>query len=70
VASSAILVALVVMVIGGYVGWHLRHASGAASDLRVHKTRIPNFRKSRNRSWVISLLVVGITLLILRAMMK
>lgn len=69
-ASSAILVALVVMVIGGYVGWHLRHASGAASDLRVHKTRIPNFRKSRNRSWVISLLVVGITLLILRAMMK
>jgi TRAP-type C4-dicarboxylate transport system permease small subunit len=70
VASSAILVALVVMVIGGYVGWHLRHASGAASDLRVHKTRIPNFRKTRNRSWVISLLVVGITLLILRAMMK
>ncbi len=69
-ASSAILVALVVMVIGGYVGWHLRHASGAASDLRVHKTRIPNFRKTRNRSWVISLLVVGITLLILRAMMK
>jgi TRAP-type C4-dicarboxylate transport system permease small subunit len=70
VASSAILVALVVMVIGGYVGWHLRHASGAASDLRVHKTRIPNFRKTRNRSWVISLLVIGITLLILRAMMK
>jgi succinate dehydrogenase/fumarate reductase cytochrome b subunit len=70
VASSAILVALVVMVIGGFVGWHLRHASGARSDLRVHKTRIPNFRKTRNRSWFISLVVVGITLLILRAMMK
>ena len=68
--SSAILVALVVMVIGGFVGWHLRHASGARADLRVHKTRIPNFRKTRNRSWLTSLVVVAVTLLILRAMLK
>jgi hypothetical protein len=70
VTASAILVALVVMVIGGFVGWHLRHASGARSDLKVHKTRIPNFRKTRNRSWLTSLAVVAITLLILRAMLK
>lgn len=69
-ASSAILIALVVMVIGGFIGWHLRHASGARADLKVHKTRIPNFRKTRNRSWLISLVLIGITLLILRAMLK
>jgi len=70
VASSAILITLVVMVIGGFVGWHLRHAYGANSDLKVHKTRIPNFRKTRNRSWLTSLALVVITLLLLRALLK
>ena len=69
-ASSAVLITLVVMVIGGFVGWHLRHASGAAADLKVHKTRIPNFRKTRNRSWVVSLALIAITLLLLRALLK
>jgi hypothetical protein len=70
VASSAVLITLVVMVIGGFVGWHLRHASGAAADLKVHKTRIPNFRKTRNRSWLVSLALIAITLLLLRALLK
>jgi membrane protein required for beta-lactamase induction len=70
VASSAILITLVVMVIGGFVGWHLRHAYGANSDLKVHKTRIPNFRKTRNRSWLTSLALIVITLLLLRALLK
>ena len=69
-ASSAILITLVVMVIGGFVGWHLRHAYGANSDLKVHKTRIPNFRKTRNRSWLTSLALIVITLLLLRALLK
>jgi hypothetical protein len=68
--ATGVLVALIVLVIGGYVGWQLRHAYGASSDLKVHKTRIPNFRKTRNRSWLISLLLVGITVLVLRAMVK
>jgi len=70
VASSAILITLVVMVIGGFVGWHLRLAYGANSDLKVHKTRIPNFRKTRNRSWLTSLALIVITLLLLRALLK
>ena len=68
--SAAVLVALAVMVVGGYVGWHLRHAYGANSDLKVHKNRIPNFRKTRNRSGLTVVLVVVATLLVLRAMMK
>jgi hypothetical protein len=70
VASSAVLITIVVMVIGGFVGWHLRHAYGANSDLKVHKTRIPNFRKTRNRSWLTSLALIAITLLLLRALLK
>jgi hypothetical protein len=70
VGSAAVLVALVVLVVGGYVGWHLRHAYGANSDLKVHKNRIPMFRKTRNRSGMISLLLALAVLLLLRLMMK
>jgi len=70
VGSAAVLVALIVLVVGGYVGWQLRHAYGANSDLKAHKARIPNFRKTRNRSWLTSLLLVLAVLLMLRILMK
>ena len=68
--SATALVALIVLLIGGFVGWHLRHASGAAADLKVHKNRIPNFRKTRNRSWLTVAVLVGLTLLMLRTLVK
>jgi TRAP-type C4-dicarboxylate transport system permease small subunit len=70
VGSSAILVALIVLLVGGFVGWHLRHASGAIADLKVAKNRIPGFRRTRNRSWLTVVVLVGLTLLMLRALLK
>ena len=64
------LVALVVLVVGGDVGWQLRHAYGANSDLKVHKHRIPNFRKTRNRSGLTSVLLVLGVLFLLRLLMR
>jgi hypothetical protein len=64
------LFALLVLVVGGYAGWHLRHAYGANSDLKVHKNRIPSFRKTRNRSGLTSLLLVLAVLFLLRILMK
>jgi hypothetical protein len=58
------------MVVGGYVGWHLRHALGANSDLKVHKNRIPAFRKTRNRSGLTSLILVLAVLFLLRILLK
>jgi hypothetical protein len=52
------------------VGWHLRHASGANSDLKVHKNRIPGFRKTRNRSGLTIAALVVFTLLVLRALLR
>jgi hypothetical protein len=68
--SSTIMIALIVLVIGGYAGWHFRHAYGANADLKVHKNRIPGFRKTRNRSWLITGVLVVFTLLVLRALVK
>lgn len=68
--AGTVLLVLIVLVVGGYAGWHLRHGSGASSDLKVHKTRIPNFRKARNRSWLISGSLIIITLLVVRALIR
>jgi hypothetical protein len=68
--SAGVLVALVVLLVGGYAGWHIRHATGAAGDLKVHKARIPNFRKTRNRSWLTVVVLIGLTLLVLRTLIK
>jgi hypothetical protein len=70
VGSSAFLIILAVMAVGVFVGWHLRHATGANSDLKAHKTRIPNFRKTRNRSGLTSVLLVLGVLFLLRLLMK
>jgi hypothetical protein len=68
--SAGVLVALAVLLIGGYAGWHIRHATGAAGDLKVHKARIPAFRKTRNRSWLTVVVLIGLTLLVLRTLIK
>ena len=68
--SSSLLIIVAVMAVGVFVGWHLRHATGANSDLKAHKTRIPSFRKTRNRSGLMIAALVVFTLLILRALVK
>ena len=68
--SGGALIVLIVLVVGGYVGWQLRHAHGANSDLKVHKQRIPNFRKARNRSYLTSALLVLAVLIMLRILLK
>ena len=67
---SALLIIVAVMAVGVFAGWHLRHASGANSDLKAHKTRIPNFRKTRNRSGLMIAGLVVFFLLILRALLS
>ena len=42
----------------------------ANSDLRVHKNRIPDFRKTRNRRGLMIAALVVFTLLVLRALVR
>ena len=68
--SAVVLIVLVVLAVGCYAGWHMRHAYGANSDLKVHKNRIPNFRKTRNRSGLISVGLLLLILFMLRVLLK
>lgn len=69
-SGSTVLMMIVIMIIGGYVGWHVRHAQGANADLKVHKARIPTFRRTRMRSQLITLSLVVLTFLVLRDLIK
>jgi hypothetical protein len=63
--SSVAGVAIIVGVIGMFVGWQARTFRGATADLKVHKARIPVFRQVRMRSGLMSLVLVALTLLAL-----
>lgn len=69
-SGTTVLLLIIIMIAGGYVGWHVRHAMGANADLKVHKARIPAFRKVRNRSGFITLALVVITFLVLRVLIS
>ena len=66
--SSAAGLALVTGVVGIFVGWNFRTARGANADLKVHKGRIPGFRRVRNRNGLWSILLVVLTVLFLTAL--
>jgi hypothetical protein len=68
--SNTALIVIITLVIGGFAGWHFRGFLGAGADLKVHKARIPLFRQARNRSGLITLAIVAITLLLLHDMIR
>ena len=45
-------------------------SAGVVADLKAHKTRIPSFRKTRNRSGLMIAGLIVFTLLVLRALVK
>lgn len=63
-ASTAGFV-IIVMVIGVITGWHARRAKSANDDLKVHKARIPGFRRVRMRSGLTAAVLVVLLLLAL-----
>lgn len=54
---------ILALLAGTFAGWHARTARGANADLKVHKARIPVFRRVRARSGLLSLTLVVLTLL-------
>ena len=68
--STAAATLIVGGVIGMFVGWNWRTARGANADLKVHKGRIPGFRRARNRTGLISIALIVLTLLVLSAFVR
>ena len=56
--------------VGMFVGWNWRTARGANADLKVHKGRIPGFRRTRNRTGLMSIALIVLALLALSAFIR
>lgn len=64
--GSAVLgVVLIVVVVGGILGWHANRLYGAHDDIKINHNRISRYRKIRWRSGLISgvLLIAAIVLI-------
>jgi hypothetical protein len=64
--SAAILgVVLIVIVVGGILGWHANRLFGANADIKTNHNRISGYRRTRWRSGLISgvLLIAAIALI-------
>jgi hypothetical protein len=63
--SAILLVILIVVVVGGFLGWHANRLFGANADIKTNHNRISGYRKTRWRSGLISgvLLIVAIVLI-------
>jgi hypothetical protein len=63
-------VAILAGIAGAFAGWNFRTARGASADLKVHKARIPGFRRVRNRNGLRSLLWIVGALLVLSVLVR
>jgi hypothetical protein len=68
--STAVGAAILVGLVGMFVGWNARSARGAHSDLKLYKSRIPASRQARNRTGLRSLVVIVLVLLVLSALVR
>jgi hypothetical protein len=64
-AVTAVL-ALVVLVLGGLMGWHAKRAHGAHGDLRTTRGRVPGFQRTRFRSGVLSIVLLIVALFVIK----
>jgi hypothetical protein len=68
--STAVGAAILVGVVGMFIGWNARSARGAHSDLKLYKSRIPTSRQARNRTGLRSLVMIVLTLLVLSVLVR
>jgi hypothetical protein len=66
--SSVVAYTIIILVVGGYVGWHARQARGAHGDIKTYKGRIPALRKVRLKSAALAGGIVIVVLLAVRAL--
>lgn len=64
------VVALIVLVVGCFLGWHLNRAYFANGDVRTTQGRISGYRRTRLRSGLIALGILVVTVLAVSALAR
>jgi hypothetical protein len=64
-AAGAAGLAVVVLLVGLYAGWHANQAHSAHGDVKSGKGRVRGGRKTRMRSGAITIATVAVALVVL-----
>jgi hypothetical protein len=68
---GVLIIVILFLAVGSLLGWHAQRAHSAHGDIRQTKRgRLPNFRKTRNRSglWVAGIMIA--LLLVISAIIR
>jgi hypothetical protein len=69
-AAVVFFVALVVLVVGCFLGWHANRAYFANGDVKATHGRISGYRRTRLRSGLIAVGIVLVVLLIASTLLR
>jgi hypothetical protein len=67
VRALGVVIGLVVLVVGCFLGWHANRAHTAHGDIKVTHRRISGYRKTRLRSGLIAIALVIAVVIILHS---
>jgi hypothetical protein len=67
---GVLLIVIAFLAVGCMLGWHAQRARSAHGDVRTTKNRLPGFRKTRMRSGLYIVVLIGITLLVMSALVR
>lgn len=68
--AGVLLIVIAFLAVGCMLGWHAQRARSAHGDVRTTKGRLPGFRKTRMRSGLYIVVLIGITLLVMSALVR
>jgi divalent metal cation (Fe/Co/Zn/Cd) transporter len=70
--SSAVIffIALIVLVVGCFLGWHANRAYFANGDVKSMHGRISGYRKTRMRSGLIAVGILAVALLVVSVLAR
>jgi hypothetical protein len=69
-AAAVFLIALVVLVVGSFLGWHANRAYFANGDVKTTHGRISGYRRTRLRSGLIVVGLLAVVLLIATVLIR
>jgi glucose uptake protein GlcU len=70
VGATALVIAVIVIVVGAIMGWFANRTYVAHSDIKTTRGRISGYRRIRFRSGLIALVIIVVGLLLASAALK
>ncbi len=68
--GAAAGIALIVLVVGAFMGWHANRAHAAHGDLRTTRRRLTGYRRTRLRSGFFVIAMFVVALFVMRAFIR